>query len=1100
MTSCKRFVLLACMLWAGASFADVESNVEADEVDANVRAGLTQSSFPESAALSKNKDADPRIQSTDKSNDNKTDTSADSRGSSIARYLWDESETVPNVDLASFLWDESETVPNVDLAAFLWDERDRAPQTATYLWGNEDSPEPEDNPGTEVAKFLWDGDDVNPAGTLASYLWQDDRLRPTNDAFLIGTPQQANPQDLGHYLWSEGDTYQQIASLGMPLLEKVTREFIVVASDFSRLESDLVELDASIVDRFEIIRGFGVELDRDQHASLSANKNVISLMENHQVETAGVIYSAKGDAELGVKNRKVSWTIHNLGNRPLNFETLELSWPAENGKLKKVKIDGNVVYRGSAENTAIVEIDTKHRIRKNKASTITLVFSQKAEAGTDNYDLVSHFKEGLTLEYAFENALPVQGRQRDTFFPTLIDADMLHVQGITGKGVGVAIIDTGSWSRKNIAQNTDRQPRVAAYYDAIENRTDLPMSDQNGHGTHIASVVASSKSTLDVNGNRPGSYHGIAPDANLVIVKAFDENGRGSYMNVIRAIIYVIAHKQEHNIRVLNLSFGATPMSHYWQDPLNLAVMAAWRAGIVVVVSSGNNGPDPMTVGVPGNVPYVLTVGAMTDSYTPEYPGDDRMAIFSSAGPTLEGHVKPEVTAPGGHMMGQMSKRSTIANEHPEFHDGYSYFLMSGTSQASAVASGVAALMIQNDPELSADDVKCRLMSSARAATQADGTLAYSVFQQGTGLINAFDAVYSTASGCVNKGLDINKDLAGVEHYGGPANQAEDGSFYLSSTDGFIWNLSEFSNQGYFWNMSDVSNAGFIWNLGIIWNLNSLEQNGFIWNLSDFESNGYSWNLAELEQNGYIWNLSELQNEGFIWNLAGGNNNGFIWNLADVTNEGFIWNLNSSETDGYIWNLGNIEGASMVWNMAFTENDGYIWNLGYTWDVDAENQGFIWNLGSADNQGYIWNLSDPTSLGYIWNLSDPTSAGFIWNLANAESEGFIWNLNDSENNGFIWNLADASSDGIIWNLADADSDGFIWNLADAGSDGFIWNLSDAENNGFIWNLADATNQGFIWNLSEAQNNGFIWNLASAENEGFIWNLSNMSVNKWVSQE
>ena len=100
------------------------------------------------------------------------------------------------------------------------------------------------------------------------------------------------------------------------------------------------------------------------------------------------------------------------------------------------------------------------------------------------------------------------------------------------------------------------------------------------------------------------------------------------------------------------MSFGAQPESYYWDDPLNQAVMAAWRAGIVVVAASGNEGPDPMTVDVPGNVPYVVTVGALTDNYTPYDGSDDRLASFSSTGPTFEGFVKPEMVAPGGHIAG----------------------------------------------------------------------------------------------------------------------------------------------------------------------------------------------------------------------------------------------------------------------------------------------------------------------------------------------------------------------------------------------------------------------------------------------------------------
>ena len=121
---------------------------------------------------------------------------------------------------------------------------------------------------------------------------------------------------------------------------------------------------------------------------------------------------------------------------------------------------------------------------------------------------------------------------------------------------------------------------------------------------------------------------------------------QGSYLDVIRGIDWVVAHKDEYNIRVLNLSFSAPPQSYYWDDPLNQAVMQAWQAGIVVVAAAGNGGPDPMTVGVPGNVPYIITVGAMSDNYTPENPADDILASFSAAGPTVEGFVKPEVVAP----------------------------------------------------------------------------------------------------------------------------------------------------------------------------------------------------------------------------------------------------------------------------------------------------------------------------------------------------------------------------------------------------------------------------------------------------------------------
>ena len=291
---------------------------------------------------------------------------------------------------------------------------------------------------------------------------------------------------------------------------------------------------------------------------------------------------------------------------------------------------------------------------------------------------------------------------------------------------------------------------------------------------HMVAVYCKALDRTDVlqNYNAASDTMGISPEANLVSVKAFDASGAGRYMDVIRGIDWVVANKDELNIKVLNLSFSATPQSHYWDDPLNQAVMRAWQAGIVVVAAAGNNGPDPMTVGVPGNVPYVITVGAISDNYTPLNPKDDYLASFSSTGPTHEGFVKPDIVAPGGHILGILPKHAELAHKYPQFFARGDYFKMSGTSQATAVTSGVAALMLQANPELTPDDIKCRIMATSRPAINDNGQLAYSIFQQGAGLVNAYDAVNSSASGCANNGLNIAKDLSGEEHYGGLANLA----------------------------------------------------------------------------------------------------------------------------------------------------------------------------------------------------------------------------------------------------------------------------------------------------------------------------------------
>jgi len=327
------------------------------------------------------------------------------------------------------------------------------------------------------------------------------------------------------------------------------------------------------------------------------------------------------------------------------------------------------------------------------------------------------------------------GSTQDTFYPTHTNAKLVHGMGLTGAGVGVAIIDSGLMPEKSLVSGAGGQTRLVAGYDAIAGRSFSKLTntdtDDYGHGTHLASIAVSSR--LDPN----GGYNGMAPDASLVYVKAFDGQGRGSYADVIRGIDWVVANQRKQNIRVMNLSFAAAPQSWYWNDPLNQAVMKAWQAGIVVVAAAGNSGPEAMTIGVPGNVPYVITVGAMSDNFTRSDPMDDRLASFSSAGPTYEGFVKPDVVAPGGHVLGLMGSSDYLPNTYKEFFDGSYYFQMSGTSQATAVTTGVVALILQSNPALTPDEVKCKILSSARAAVKSDGKLAYSVFQQGMGLVDA---------------------------------------------------------------------------------------------------------------------------------------------------------------------------------------------------------------------------------------------------------------------------------------------------------------------------------------------------------------------------
>ncbi len=169
-------------------------------------------------------------------------------------------------------------------------------------------------------------------------------------------------------------------------------------------------------------------------------------------------------------------------------------------------------------------------------------------------------------------------------------------------------------------------------------------------------------------------------------------------------------HRAQYNIRVLNLSFGTDSTQPYQVDPLDYAVERAWFAGIFVVVSAGNRGPGTGTLNKPGDDPFVLTVGA-ADLKNTIPASDDVIAEFSSGGPV--GGTKPEISAPGVTIVSSRAVGSSIDVAHPSARVGDAYFKGTGTSQAAAVVSGVAARMFQANPALTPNVAKAILVGTA---------------------------------------------------------------------------------------------------------------------------------------------------------------------------------------------------------------------------------------------------------------------------------------------------------------------------------------------------------------------------------------------------
>src|SRR5688572_15553963 len=305
---------------------------------------------------------------------------------------------------------------------------------------------------------------------------------------------------------------------------------------------------------------------------------------------------------------------------------------------------------------------------------------------------------------------------------------------VTGKGIGVAVIDSG------VANVPELRGRIAASMDFTNARGQA--LDYYGHGTHVAGIIAAAGQNVN------DDTRGVAPGAHIINLKVLDAKGKGYVSNVIAAIDWAIANRQKFGIRILNLSLGAPVLQSCADDPLCQAVERAHRAGLVVVASAGNFGKDangrPIygAVTAPGNSPFAITVGALNTKGT-AYRSDDVLASYSSKGPTLFDHlIKPDVVAPGNRIRGLLAPGARLAKEHPELVLGTGSgkrLELSGTSMAAAAVSGAAALVLGSQKnlaplgvrmvlQLGAEDLKLGLLAAGAGSINVAASVARGQF------------------------------------------------------------------------------------------------------------------------------------------------------------------------------------------------------------------------------------------------------------------------------------------------------------------------------------------------------------------------------------
>lgn len=224
----------------------------------------------------------------------------------------------------------------------------------------------------------------------------------------------------------------------------------------------------------------------------------------------------------------------------------------------------------------------------------------------------------------------------------------------------------------NLTTSTGKKTVSRYVYSGNFVTTETTKFDMNGHGLHVAGIIARN-GNKSYGGNNTYWIRGIAPNANLISLRVLDTNGKGQDSWVISAIQAAINLKSQYNIRVMNLSLGRPVSGPCATDPLCQAVQQAWQAGIVVVVAAGNDGRNNSagtqgygTISAPGNSPYVITVGAINTLGTLSR-GDDKITSYSSKGPALFDHLaKPDLVAPGNRILSLQGPGSVPQTSYPQ--------------------------------------------------------------------------------------------------------------------------------------------------------------------------------------------------------------------------------------------------------------------------------------------------------------------------------------------------------------------------------------------------------------------------------------------------
>ncbi|HXI61482.1 MAG TPA: S8 family serine peptidase, partial [Pyrinomonadaceae bacterium] len=428
---------------------------------------------------------------------------------------------------------------------------------------------------------------------------------------------------------------------------------------------------------------------------------------------------------------------------------------------EKISSDMQELIKSAGRNgrvTAILQVNdvNNKEVRALLAQNGVLIGDRMAELGAMKVDVPVKAVDALMKSGSMNYISPDVKLESFGHITATTGVDLVRSQpsGTTldGTGIGIAVIDSGIDTGHSSFFNSAGKTRVQFSKDFTTEQ--LLNADPYGHGTHVASAAL---------GNYSATYQGIAPNANLINLKVLNSQGSGNTSDLLSALNWVLANKATYGIRVVNMSLGAPAISSYKNDPVCRAARALVDAGVVVVAAAGNNGKDANgnkiygEIHSPGNEPSVITVGA-ANTFGTDGRSDDQVATYSSRGPTrsywtdangvnhYDNLLKPDLVAPGNKTIfaeaqqGNNSLNYLVTN-YPTLDAGVSttnnqrMMYLSGTSMATPIVSGAAALLLQANPKLTPNMVKMIMMYTA-------GPIAgFNELEQGTGELNVEGAV-----------------------------------------------------------------------------------------------------------------------------------------------------------------------------------------------------------------------------------------------------------------------------------------------------------------------------------------------------------------------